>query len=281
MKKILIAIISIIIAIALVACTNQNDNNNETGMPNPVSTSSIDKIEKDLNLSNIKFDESLKISDISKIDGDPTIYSIDFEKDSRVYNLRICIGAERVEDDISSVYLDGNIEHIIFDSANEYIAPSASCEASSCGTKAYTSWMGYNISLSSDKKVNLDEFQALFNNLSRALLNSKMPKLVFEKSSSENDVNIEYDAGEYKIKSVDGKPMIVFGDVAYSIKDAIETDAIALDDFIYICGMPDEMYKDGGSQVYNLDDCTVINMNTLDGNKDIIIGPKGADLYGK
>lgn len=284
MKKLAIALISIIIAVALVACTNQNDPLVEIdgpGMANPITDSSISEIEKELELSSIKFDNDIKLGALTKIAGDPLIYSIDIEKDNTEYNLRICTGVERTDDDISGVYLDGKIEQAIFDSANEYIAPSVSCEASSSGTKAYSSWMGYIISLSADKKINLDEFQAIYNNLAKSLLNSKMPKLIFEKNDSEGGINIEYDTGEYKIKSVDGKPMILFGDVAYSIKDAVETDAISADDIVLLCGMPAETYKDGGSQVFSLDDCTIIKMNTLDGNKDLIIGPKGADLYNK
>lgn len=278
MKKVLAMIISVLLIVSLIACSNQNEPEVNNGAINPVSESSIKEIENELGLSNIKFDDT--VGAITKIDGDTTIYSIEITNDKTTYDLRICKEYENGDADISGVYLDGKIAGAIFDSANEYIAPSASCEASSNGTKAHTSWMGYNISLSTDKKVDLDEFQALFNNLSKSLLSSKIPKLVFEKSNDDS-TNIEYDAGDYKIKSIGGKPMILLGDIAYSIKDAIESEYISSDDIIYLFGMPDETYKDGGSQLFNLDDCTVVNMNTLDSNKDIIIGPKGEDLYEK
>lgn len=283
MKKIVIALISIALAISLIACTNQEKPNNENnnGVINPISSSSIKEIEKNLELSGIKFDKDIKVNSISKIDGEPIIYSIEITNNEEAYDLRICKEYENGDADISGVYSEGKIAGAIFDSENEYIAPSASCEASSSGTKAYSNWMGYYISLSTDKRVNLDEFQGLYNNLAIGLLNSKLPRLIFEKANSEGNVNIEYDTGEYKIKSIDGKPMIVFGEVAYSIKDAIDNNAIVPEQIVALCGTPSEVYKDGGSKVYELDDCTVVNMNTLDGNKDIIIGPKGTDLYSK
>lgn len=39
-----------------------------------------------------------------------------------------------------------------------------------------------------------------------------------------------------------------------------------------------EMYKDGGSMIYKYDNYTIIKCNTLDGNKDMYIGPKGMTL---
>lgn len=288
MKKTLLAIISILLVVTLCACSNQGkdneQNDNELGMVNPIADSSLEEIQIELGLNNIKFDSDDKLGIISKIDGDNVIYSIDVENNNVAYNLRICKAYENGDVDISGLYLDKDIACAIFDSVDENIAPSASAEISSTGSKVYAEWLGYYITLSTDKEQNADDLQKLYNRYCKTLLNSKLPKLIFENASSENDINIVYDAGDYKVKVVDGKLSLLkpsYSDVAIDIKQALKDEIITPETIVLICGEPSETIKDGGTMVYNLDNFTVYQMNTLDGNKDIIIGPSGADLYGK
>lgn len=291
MKKTLLTIISIILAISLCACTKQGTtnpptDNNDTGvgMINPISDSSLDEICDELGLDKITFGNDDKLGAITKIDGDNTIYSIDIENDSLTYNLRISKAYEGGNSDISGAYLEKDITCTVFDSVDEIIAPSASAEISSTGSKVYSEWLGYYITLSTDKEQNADDLQKLYNRYCKVLLNSKMPQLIFEETNSENDINIVYDAGEYKVKVIDGKFSIMmpsYSDVAIDIKDALQNGIIAPETIVLLCGEPSEMIKDGGTTIYNIDNFTLYKMNTLDGNKDIIIGPSGADLYEK
>lgn len=71
-------------------------------------------------------------------------------------------------------------------------------------------------------------------------------------------------------------------DMVYDIKQTIENGIITLDQILEQAKLDDkygickeEMYSDGGTLVYLYDDYTVIKYNTLDGNKDFVIGPKG------
>lgn len=287
MKKVSIAIIGIIIAIVLIACSNQerpiNYNNENAGMVNPVSDSSIKDIEKELGLKNIVFDSSISIDNVTKINGEIPIYNIEFDKNHKMYNTRICKHIEGMDEDISGVYLDGNVNNAIFDSSNADFAPSVSVAVSSNGSKAYSVWQGYCISLSSDKKEIVDEFQTLFNDIATTLVRSKLPVLCF-KGDNTNKVNVIYNSDDFKIKVVGGTVQIIYSDMAYELGQSIEQQIIQSTDVYTIidkCGIKGDMFKDGGSQVYNFDDFSAIIMNTLDGNKDIIIGPKDAELYNR
>ncbi len=251
-------------------------------MVNPISSSSLKEICDDFDLGDIKFDKNDKLGEITKIDGDNTIYSIDIANDGITYNLRICKAYEGGNSDISGVYLDDDIACAIFDSVDENIAPSANAEISSTGSKVNSEWLGYYITLSTEKEQNADDLQKLYIKYCKTLLSSKMPQLIFEEASSKNNINIVYDAGDYKVKVVDGKLSLLqlsYSDVAIDIEQALKDNIIAPETIVLLCGEPTATIKDGGTNIYNHDNFTVYRMNTLDGNRDIIIGPSGADLY--
>ena len=71
-------------------------------------------------------------------------------------------------------------------------------------------------------------------------------------------------------------------DMVYDIKQAVENGIITLDQILEQAKLDskygmckEEMYSDGGTLLYLYDDYTIIKYNTLDGNKDFVIGPKG------
>ena len=69
------------------------------------------------------------------------------------------------------------------------------------------------------------------------------------------------------------------------LKEALEKGKITLDGIIAKCnqdvadGVIEELvYKDGGSQVYEYPEYTIIKYHTLDGNRDVYIGVPGMDI---
>lgn len=91
---------------------------------------------------------------------------------------------------------------------------------------------------------------------------------------------------EYAIKTFGGDVDIcVEDDMVYSLENALDNNIIkaeqileqAIDDEKYglVVGV---MYKDGGSMEYLYNEYTILKLNTLDGDKDVIIGMKGAIL---
>ena len=106
-----------------------------------------------------------------------------------------------------------------------------------------------------------------------------------------------YDAGDYKIKTFGGDVSIILdgGDVVYTLEDALNREVITPEDILAqakkdlkygIC--MNSMYSDGGSVEYcyygEIDNqYTILKLNTLDGEKDLIIGMGGQilSLYNK
>lgn len=89
---------------------------------------------------------------------------------------------------------------------------------------------------------------------------------------------------DYSIKTFGGDVnIIVEGDMAYFFQDALKQNIITSEQIIDRAKRDSEegkiksdMYKDGGSMEYYYDDYTILKFNTVDGNKDLIIGKKGS-----
>lgn len=91
-----------------------------------------------------------------------------------------------------------------------------------------------------------------------------------------------FDATEYKINSFGGDVNIKINEIEYSLKEALNNKIITpeeileqlKDDSKYgICYRGD--YSDGGSTEYVYDKYTILKLNTLDGDKDLVIGMSG------
>jgi len=101
-----------------------------------------------------------------------------------------------------------------------------------------------------------------------------------------------FDAGDYKIKTFGGEVSIIMdgGDVVYSLEDALNQKIITPEDIISqaqkdsrygIC--VNRMYYDGGSIEYSYygegnNQYTILKLNTVDGEKDLVIGMGGQIL---
>lgn len=93
-----------------------------------------------------------------------------------------------------------------------------------------------------------------------------------------------YDNGEYKIKTFGGDVSITMeNDMVYTLKDALNQGIITCDDIINQAKKDEKYgicssgyYKDGGSTEYLYKEYTILKLNTLDGDKDLVIGMQGA-----
>jgi hypothetical protein len=93
----------------------------------------------------------------------------------------------------------------------------------------------------------------------------------------------EFDNEDYGIYTFGGNVSITIeDDMVYNLKDALEQNIITAQDIINqanldykygICDM--EYYSDGGSTEYLYDEYTILKYNTLDNQKDLVIGMKG------
>lgn len=283
MKKILAMALSILL-VFLWGCTNtENQNTTEIqGVSNHVSSSTLEEIEEKLKLPKIIFDDSVKVNDITKISGEIIIYSIDLEENNISYNIRIAKAVKNADEDISGVYLSGNVNHAIFDSAFADLSPSMNVESSKDGSKAFCQWQGYYFSVSSNKKAELNDFYQTSVKYAKAVIS----KAVFEMNFiGDDDFEIEeiYDAEDFKIKTLGGDVSITLeGDMVMSLEDALKNGTLSPMDIINKCETDEingkvkaDTIKDGGSKEYYYDDFTVLKLNTLDGDKDLIIGRKG------
>ena len=100
-----------------------------------------------------------------------------------------------------------------------------------------------------------------------------------------------FDAGDYSVKTFGGDVQIVIeGDMVYNLEDALKQKVITPNDILEqsktdgkygICD--GDSYYDGGSMEYRYNDFTILKLNTLDGDKDLVIGMRGQiiDLYNK
>jgi len=100
-----------------------------------------------------------------------------------------------------------------------------------------------------------------------------------------------YDAGDYKIKTFGGDVSIILtgGDAVYSLEDALNRKVVTPDDLLSQAKMDSKygiciegLYSDGGSIEYCYytpnKQYTILKLNTLDGQKDLIIGMGGQIL---
>lgn len=101
-----------------------------------------------------------------------------------------------------------------------------------------------------------------------------------------------YDAGDYKIKTFGGDISIIMpdGDAVYSLGDALDQKIITTEDILTRAKMDlkygiciDRMYYDGGSIEYSYygdgnNQYTILKLNTVDGEKDLVIGMGGQIL---
>lgn len=305
MKKIITSFISIIaVALLLCSCSNTKKPNNSenTQIPNPISAISIDEMKNDLGLKEINFD---KIESVYKIDSENPIYSIDVIKDDKDFNIRIARSLDDDEKDISGVYLSGEAECSIYDSADVDVAPSLYVEKDKDNAKAYCSWNGYLFSVSTDSNITNSEMQQYAVDFAKELLNKD--NLTDEQSDIENqvvkkdfeinfipfddntdyDMKKVYDAEDYSVNTYGGDVTItVEGDMVYDLADALNKQVITPNDIVDKCLFDEKnekiktaMYKDGGSMEYYYDDYTVLKYNCIDGNKDLVIGRKDAIIY--
>ena len=82
-------------------------------------------------------------------------------------------------------------------------------------------------------------------------------------------------------KSVDN-PFTIEDDMVYDFEKALKEKVITVEQILEQAKMDDkygicreEMYQDGGTLEYLYDDYTIIKYNTIGGNQDFVIGPKG------
>lgn len=88
---------------------------------------------------------------------------------------------------------------------------------------------------------------------------------------------------EYAVYTVGGDvEFTIEDDMVYDFEKALKEKVITVEQILEQAKMDDkygickeEMYSDGGTLVYLYDDYTIIKYNTLDGNEDFVIGPKG------
>ena len=104
-------------------------------------------------------------------------------------------------------------------------------------------------------------------------------------------INNIFNAGEYSVKTFGGDVTIIIeGDMVYSLEDALNNNVITPIDILaqaemdYKYGICNEaQYRDGGSVEYQYygdgsNQYTILKLNTLDGDKDLVIGMGGPIL---
>ncbi len=105
-------------------------------------------------------------------------------------------------------------------------------------------------------------------------------KIIFTRRK-DLEVTEIYDTGEYKICTFGGNVQVVVNGETYDLKDALEEKIITGNDIIdqgkndvknndcdYIS------YKDGGTVEYLYDNYTILKLNIMDGENDLVIGMK-------
>ena len=89
----------------------------------------------------------------------------------------------------------------------------------------------------------------------------------------------------YTIYAYDGSVNIKIDDKEYSLKDALLESKITMEEIIQKANkdldnnkITGDMYKDGGSMIYQYDTYTIIKCHTIEGNRDVYIGTKEMTL---
>lgn len=96
-------------------------------------------------------------------------------------------------------------------------------------------------------------------------------------------INELFDAGSYKINSFGGNINIKINETEYTLKEALENKIITSEEILEqlkddakygLCDIG--YYSDGGSTEYRYSEYTVLKLDTLDGDKDLVIGMHGS-----
>lgn len=293
MKKFSLAVIALLVVSIVMCSCSKNDqpasNNAGDGVVNPVGESTLEDVAKELKLKQIALDDSITVGDVTKIEGDPAIYSIDITKDEKQYNIRLS-SDNGDDDDISGLYLSGDIENSIFDSEDINVAPSISIDSASDGQKAYCRWKGCRYSLSTTDNVSTYSFHSLTVELAQTIINRSEFTLIFEKSNQAKLVNI-VEKGTFPVNVYYGNVYVIVNGTKYPLAEAIKKRVISPADILNQCEqdvddgkIECQTIKDGGSKVYQYKKYSVLKMNVIDGANDMIIGPSDSimdayDLY--
>lgn len=95
----------------------------------------------------------------------------------------------------------------------------------------------------------------------------------------------ETDKYDYTIYGYDGSVNIRIDGKEYSLKEALLENKITMEEIIQKANkdlddnkITGDMYKDGGSMIYQYDTYTIIKCHTIDGNRDVYIGTKEMTL---
>lgn len=95
----------------------------------------------------------------------------------------------------------------------------------------------------------------------------------------------ETDKYDYTIYGYDGSVNIRIDGNEYSLKDALLENKITMEEIIQKANkdldnnkITGDMYKDGGSMIYQYDTYTIIKCHTIEGNRDVYIGTKEMTL---
>lgn len=86
---------------------------------------------------------------------------------------------------------------------------------------------------------------------------------------------------DYNIYTYEGEVNILINKEEISFRDALLNNKITMDEIIAKANqdlidkkISGDMYRDGGSMIYNYDNYSIIKCHTLDGNRDVYIGIK-------
>lgn len=111
-------------------------------------------------------------------------------------------------------------------------------------------------------------------------LNYNQRKDMGENKIVDHNLNTNYDFDVYTIGG--DVSITIDGDMVYDFKNALEEKIITIDDILNQAELDSDygicekgMYSDGGSVEYVYDSYTILKYDTLDGNKDFVIGPSG------
>lgn len=95
----------------------------------------------------------------------------------------------------------------------------------------------------------------------------------------------ETDKYDYTIYGYDGSVNIRIDGTEYSLKEALLENKVTMEEIMQKANedlddnkITGDMYKDGGSMIYQYDTYTIIKCHTIDGNRDVYIGTKEMTL---
>ena len=94
----------------------------------------------------------------------------------------------------------------------------------------------------------------------------------------------QFDNLDFGVYTIAGDVSITIeGDMVYSLEDALKQGVIKVQDILEQAKQDEKYrfceeayYQDGGSTEYRYAEYTILKYNTLDGNKDLVIGMQGS-----